>query len=111
MLGCPQDYVDAGGGTCFNEAAVLGMAITAIGGTAEAIGSAVGTFFGALRPSSGVANAAEDANDIHSVLDPIAYDMRTTAVLQTEEGPEIAAGGASHDLTPAQRARAAQLGI
>ena len=87
------------------------MAITSLGGAADAIGSGVSKLFGALRLSSGLAKAAQDANEIHSVLDPIAYDMRTTAVLQTEEGTEIAAGGASHDLTPAQRARAAQLGL
>jgi RHS repeat-associated protein len=43
------------------------------------------------------------ARDIHNVLDPIAQEMRTTAVLSTEEGVNIVAGGA-RDLTPAQRA-------
>ena len=51
---------------------------------------------------------AAKANQIHNVLDPIAQNQRTTAVLSTSGG-DIAAGGV-RDLTPAQRAVAEQLG-
>jgi hypothetical protein len=43
------------------------------------------------------------ASEIHSVLDPIAQNHRTTAVLSTDEGVTVVGGGA-RDLTPAQRA-------
>jgi hypothetical protein len=43
----------------------------------------------------------ERAAEIHNVLDPIAREMRATAVLQTDIG-RIIAGGV-RDLTPAQR--------
>ena len=43
------------------------------------------------------------ANEVHSVLHPIAQQMRTTAALATDEGTTIIGGGAS-DLTPPQRA-------
>jgi RHS repeat-associated protein len=43
------------------------------------------------------------AMQIHGALDPIAADMRTTAVMSTKDGINIIAGGA-RDLTPAQRA-------
>lgn len=49
-----------------------------------------------------LAPAAERAAQIHAALDPIAYSMRVTAVLDTSAG-RIIAGGA-RDLTPAQRA-------
>lgn len=42
------------------------------------------------------------ANEIHSALNPIAREMRTTAVLETNGGRVVAGGGP--DLTPAQRA-------
>jgi hypothetical protein len=45
---------------------------------------------------------AERAGEIHSALHPIAQEMRTTAVLETNGGRIVAGGGP--DLTPAQRA-------
>jgi RHS repeat-associated protein len=50
----------------------------------------------------GSVGLSERATEIHKVLDPIAFEMRTTAVLETDIG-RIIAGGA-RDLTPAQRA-------
>jgi RHS repeat-associated protein len=47
-------------------------------------------------------NLIDRANEIHSVLSPIAQDMRTTAVLETDTVRVVAAGG--RDLSPAQRA-------
>jgi hypothetical protein len=43
----------------------------------------------------------ERAAEVHNVLDPIAQEMRTTAVLQTDKGRIIAGG--TRDLSPAQR--------
>jgi RHS repeat-associated protein len=45
---------------------------------------------------------AERATEIHDVLDPIAQDYRTTAVLSTEEGVTVVGGGV-RDLTAAQQ--------
>jgi hypothetical protein len=44
-------------------------------------------------------------SQLHGVLDPIAQDMRTTAVMSTREGIDVLAGG-GEDLSPAQRALA-----
>lgn len=55
--------------------------------------------------------AAEDAglvaraNEVHGALDPIAQNSRTTAVLGTQEGPNVIASG-GRDLSPIQRALA-----
>lgn len=43
------------------------------------------------------------AQAVHSALDPVAQNMRTTAALGTDQGTTIIGGGA-RDLTPAQRA-------
>jgi RHS repeat-associated protein len=51
---------------------------------------------------------AGKAGQIHNALDPIAQNMRTTAVLRTNAG-DIAASGA-RDLTPAQRSLAQAVG-
>ena len=48
------------------------------------------------------AGASARANQVHSVLDPVAQSRRTTAVLETNTGRVVAGGG--RDLTPAQRA-------
>jgi hypothetical protein len=48
------------------------------------------------------AEASGRANEIHSVLDPIAQNSRTTAVLETNGG-RVVAGGA-RDLSPPQHA-------
>ncbi len=45
----------------------------------------------------------DQVNRVHSALDPIAQDMRTTAGLKTDKGVLIG-GGKRNDLTPAQRA-------
>jgi hypothetical protein len=50
------------------------------------------------------------ADDVHNMLDPIAQKQRVTAVVSTAEGEFVVAGGA-RDLSPAQRARAAELGV
>lgn len=56
----------------------------------------------ALRVGVGeVATVAQRANQVHSVLDPIAQSRRTTAVLETSAGRIVAGGG--RDLTAAQR--------
>jgi len=43
------------------------------------------------------------ANALHSALDPIAQNSRTTAALRTKEGQTVLAGG-GRDLSPTQRA-------
>lgn len=48
---------------------------------------------------------AERATSIHSLLDPIAQNMRTTAVLSTKEGVNVLSSG-GRDLTRQQRAMA-----
>jgi hypothetical protein len=48
---------------------------------------------------------ASRVSEINGVLDPIAQGQRTTAVMSTEEGVDVLAGGA-RDLDPAQRALA-----
>ena len=48
---------------------------------------------------------AARATSIHSLLDPIAQNMRRTAVLSTKEGVKVLASG-GRDLTRAQRATA-----
>jgi RHS repeat-associated protein len=49
------------------------------------------------------AGLASRANEIHGALDPIAQNSRTTAVLGTQEGPNVIASG-GRDLSPIQRA-------
>jgi len=44
-------------------------------------------------------------DELHSALDPIAQNSRTTAVMSTEEGTDILASG-GRALSPAQRALA-----
>jgi uncharacterized protein RhaS with RHS repeats len=86
---------------------MLSVATLGVGGsasiTAKAIGSAEAAggrvAAGATEQTSNLANRA---SQIHEILDPIAKNQRTTAVLQTDAG-NIIAGGA-RDLTPAQRA-------
>ncbi len=103
---CPAGYVAAvDGGTCFNEVAVLGMAITGVFETAEVGLQALAGLFRASK----TARLAADVQEIHGALDPIAQGRRTTAVLETTDGTKIAGGGA-RDLTPAQRAAAARVG-
>lgn len=48
---------------------------------------------------------AARADEIHGVLDPIAQEQRTTAVMSTQEGVDVLALGL-RDLSPAQRALA-----
>jgi hypothetical protein len=58
----------------------------------------------ALRATTrGVPTLAERADQIQNVLDPIAQNHRTVAVLETADGGRIVGGG-TRDLTPAQRA-------
>ncbi len=63
-----------------------------LGGTAEIGASAIGSGF----------SLAQRTTQMHGVLDPIAQQMRTTAILETDIG-RIVAGGA-RDLAPSQRA-------
>jgi hypothetical protein len=55
-----------------------------------------------VGPAARTARLTTRAEEVHSVLDPIARNERTTAVLETTGGDII--GGGVRDLTPAQRA-------
>ncbi len=55
-----------------------------------------------VLPVAGPEATAARAAEIHGALDPIAQEMRTTAVLETSAGRIVASG--ARDLTPAQRA-------
>jgi Cytidine and deoxycytidylate deaminase zinc-binding region len=69
----------------------------------HAIGpSLVGLGMSAPAPQVGTVGLAERAKGIHSVLDEIAQQQRTTAVLETDVGRIIASGG--QDLNPLQKA-------
>ena len=73
------------------------------------LGGGIGGVGGGLGARTGPSHADEatrltqQADDVHSVLDPIAAKQRTTAALGTDEGVDVVGGGAKRDLTPAQR--------
>lgn len=90
---------------CFDEAAVLGLAISGIFDTAEMGLQALTS----LAAGGKTASLASDAQEIHGALDPIAQGRRTTAVLSTKTGEKIAASGGV-DPVPAQRGVVASLG-
>jgi hypothetical protein len=60
---------------------------------------------GSSVAAEGGASAASRVEDLQGVLDPIAQNSRTSAVLNTEEGTDVLASG-GRDLSPAQRALA-----
>jgi RHS repeat-associated protein len=64
--------------------------------------SLVATEASLISTEAQTAALATRANTIHSILDPIAANSRTTAVLETNMCKIVAAGG--RDLSPAQRA-------
>ena len=93
----------------------IGVAAAAIGGAqvggaglfvaaTDAVHSsiAVGVGGAGVAAVSGASPVVGRAAQIHGVLDPIAQEMRTTAVLETTGGKIVAGGG--RDLGPAQRA-------
>ena len=107
LTGCPEGQVGGiAGGACFNEAALLGIAITGALQTAE---MGLQALRGALTTAR-TAELASNAEEIHGALHPVAWTMRTTAVLSTEDGEKIAAGSGRDNLSPGQRAVAAKLG-
>jgi hypothetical protein len=67
----------------------------------EALAPAVRSILGPSGSETAAVGLTERVAQIHGVLDPIAQEMRTTAVLETDIG-RIVAGGA-RDLAPAQR--------
>jgi hypothetical protein len=77
--------------------------LTAISLFAAPILEGVGALAGGS--SSEVPSVTSRVADLHGELDPIATNMRTSAVLRTQEGTDILASG-GQDLTPAQRALA-----
>jgi RHS repeat-associated protein len=78
------------------------------------------TAVSALRPTAAAAKAlageicenaalARRVSALHSVLDPLAANRRTTAMVSTAQGAQVAAAG-GRDLSPAQRAVAMGMG-
>ena len=76
-------------------------AATAVIFGGEALAPAVPSILGLGGSEAAAVGLTERVAQIHGVLDPIAQEMRTTAVLETDIG-RIVAGGA-RDLAPAQR--------
>jgi RHS repeat-associated protein len=88
------------------KGALLGSGAGLLGGLAVAAlletGGVAALFGAGAEGSISATNLAARANQIHGALVPIAQNMRTTAVLQTNLGRIVAGGGV--DLTAAQRA-------
>jgi hypothetical protein len=67
----------------------------------EALAPTIPTILGSGGSETTTIGLAERVAQIHGVLDPIAQEMRTTAVLETNLGRIIAGG--TRDLAPVQR--------
>jgi hypothetical protein len=72
-------------------------------GIAKTAATAASLAMPGLRGVKPVISAADRANQIHSVLDPRAQRVRTTAVTETKEGIRVVSSS-ERRLTPAQRA-------
>lgn len=113
----PTNYIDQKGLAGGPGDLLIPLLLTAVKYSPEITSAAVATVeIAAGLPSSPVsaevsaaAQLANKANAIHSALDPIAQNMRTTAVLRASSC-DIAAGGA-RDLTASQRAVAQTLDV
>jgi tRNA(Arg) A34 adenosine deaminase TadA len=103
LQACPPNTFEAPGACLSVTGAIGGL----VGATVAPIVKGLAGLFAGARAAQ-TARLASEAEQIHSVLDPIARSRRTTALLETSRG-KIAAGGA-RDLTPAQREIARQLG-
>lgn len=83
--------------------AVVGAMVTVSGaGAAVEIAQGAAVLSKVLSDSAGSKPLGERVSEVHGVLDPIARKQRTTAGLDTVEGPRIIGGG-KRDLVPTQR--------
>ena len=71
-----------------------------LGAAPEAVGGALGA--GEADALAGGASLEARTSELHGLLDPIAQNSRTTAVLETDEGKSVVASG-GRDLSPIQR--------
>jgi RHS repeat-associated protein len=92
------DVIDSG--VSFVGSVGAGFAASAIKSAARAAARVA-----AEDAASEASRLASRVDELHGVLDPIAQNSRTTAVMSTEEGADILASG-GRDLSPAQRALA-----
>ena len=92
------------GGTLGLKAAESFAAARSLASSGVGSGATAGTLAGTGRSAAEAALGAR-ANALHSALDPIAQNSRTTAALSTRQATTVLAGG-GRDLSPAQRALA-----